>query len=402
VTYCDPPLYSLQSGHWFKLICGASFQHLPAVRSLALTYALAGADCVDVAPDPAVVAAARSGLAAAATQMARAGLAYRSPLLMISLNDGEDPHFRKVQFDPRRCPEDCLRPCERVCPAQAIPPLSLGQGSKADSTADATVGVIEARCYGCGRCVPICPIGLIEAQSHLVDPAVAMAMAAEGGIDALEIHTQVGRVEDFRRLWRSIEPWISSLKLVAISCPNPEGGAQIVDYLADLERIMGALPCPHVWQTDGRSMSGDIGAGTTHPAIKLAQHILAAQQQGHLGGFVQLAGGTNAYTVPKLQQLQLLAGVDRTGAAMTEPIAGTVAGVAYGSYARSLLAPVLDPLEDRSGDLDDDPESLRQALELAAGLARPLKARSPELADRYDQYYQTLQRSLHPARAAPT
>ncbi|MGF1674168.1 MAG: 4Fe-4S ferredoxin, partial [Rivularia sp. (in: cyanobacteria)] len=37
------PLLSLKEGHWFKLICGASFQHLPAVRSLTLAYTLAGA-----------------------------------------------------------------------------------------------------------------------------------------------------------------------------------------------------------------------------------------------------------------------------------------------------------------------------------------------------------------------
>jgi Fe-S-cluster-containing hydrogenase component 2 len=384
VTYCDPPLYSLQAGHWFKLICGASFQYLPAVRSLALTYALAGADCVDVAPDPAVVAAARSGLSAAAEMMMRAGVAVRSPLLMVSLNDGEDPHFRTVQFEADRCPSDCLRPCERVCPAQAIPA----------KTPDQRLGVIEARCYGCGRCVPICPIGLIEARSHVVDPAAAMAMVSpidgsgiDGpGIDALEIHTQVGRVEAFERLWRSITPWVGSLQLIAISCPNPDGGGAIVDYFKELRRIMGPLSCAHLWQTDGRSMSGDIGAGTTHPAIKLAQQILASD----LDGFVQLAGGTNAYTVPKLTQLGLLQdSLDAVDTTIQQ-----VAGIAYGSYARTLLDPVLTPLDDRPGNLEDYPELLSQGLALAAGLARPLKARSPDLADRYDQAYGLLQRSI--------
>lgn len=60
------PLQSLQQGTWFKLICGASYQHLPAIRNLALVYALAGADCVDVAADPAVIAAAQEGIEAVA------------------------------------------------------------------------------------------------------------------------------------------------------------------------------------------------------------------------------------------------------------------------------------------------------------------------------------------------
>lgn len=401
MTYFDPPLYSLSSGHWFKLICGASFQHLPAVRSLALTYALAGADCVDVAPDPAVIAAARSGLDAAAKQVMQTGLAYRSPLLMVSLNDGEDPHFRKVQFDPRHCPLDCPRPCERVCPAQAIPAQAIPAQPSPDP-AFAPVGVIETRCYGCGRCVPICPIGLIEARSHVIDPAAALAAA--GGIDALEIHTQIGRTEAFRHLWHAIEPWVGSLQLIAISCPNSDGG-DILDYLRDLKRIMGPLPCAHLWQTDGRSMSGDIGAGTTHPAIKLAQKILDSP----LDGFVQLAGGTNAYTVPKLGQLGLLNRAPTPPSMSAQPMSAqpmparpTVAGVAYGSYARTLLTPLFDRLEDRPGGLEHHPDLLSQALTLAAELARPLKARTPALADRYDHYYQTLQRSIQARQQAPS
>ncbi len=93
------PLQSLKQGDWFKLICGASFQHLPAVRSLTLAYTLAGADCIDVAADPAVIAAAQAGLKVAkslARDAQKRGFGYKgnSPFLMVSLNDGEDPHFR--------------------------------------------------------------------------------------------------------------------------------------------------------------------------------------------------------------------------------------------------------------------------------------------------------------------
>lgn len=85
-------------------------------------------------------------------------------------------------------------------------------------------------------------------------------------------------------------------------------------------------------------MSGDIGAGTTRSAIKLGQKVLAA----NLPGYVQLAGGTNNYTVPKLRTLGLL---QREG--LREGLTSTqhISGVAYGSYARVLLAPVLDQLE---------------------------------------------------------
>ncbi|HBL14801.1 MAG TPA: 4Fe-4S ferredoxin, partial [Cyanobacteria bacterium UBA11162] len=118
------PLRSLREGHWFKLICGASFQYLPAVRSLTLAYTLAGADCIDVAADPAVIAATQEALQVAThleDEAQARGWGRRSrPWLMVSLNDGEDPHFRKAEFDPNLCPTDCPRPCEKICPAQAI------------------------------------------------------------------------------------------------------------------------------------------------------------------------------------------------------------------------------------------------------------------------------------------
>ena len=105
-------LEALRSHQWFKLICGASYQHLPSIRHLALIYTLAGADCIDMAPDPATIAAAREGIAAALELDPKA----IAPLVMVSFNDGEDPHFRKAFFDPELCPSNCSRPCEKVCP----------------------------------------------------------------------------------------------------------------------------------------------------------------------------------------------------------------------------------------------------------------------------------------------
>ncbi|NJM85378.1 MAG: 4Fe-4S ferredoxin, partial [Leptolyngbyaceae cyanobacterium RM2_2_21] len=98
------------------------------------------------------------------------------------------------------------------------------------------------------------------------------------------------------------------------------------------------LNLPLIWQADGRPMSGDIGRGTTHAAVRLAQKLLMAD----LPGYVQLAGGTNQHTVHKLRSLGLLRSPQSSSP--------TIAGVAYGSYARSLLTPVinrLDPQEDQ-------------------------------------------------------
>lgn len=362
------PLNSLKQGHWFKLICGASFQHLPAVRNLTLAYTLAGADCIDVAADPAVIAAAKEALETAKQLTAKAkSRGFKPnphPWLMVSLNDGEDPHFRKAEFNPKHCPADCPRPCESICPASAI---VFNQRQTNSDQRTAYSGVLDERCYGCGRCVPLCPIGQISTRSYVFTPSALVSVVFSALPDAIEIHTQIGRTEDFQRLWNAIKPWVGQLKLIAISCPDGEG---MVDYLRLLKDIIGSLPCPLVWQTDGRPMSGDIGTGTTRAAVKVGQKVLNAG----LPGYVQLAGGTNAHTVEKLYSTGLLKHFSNSER--------YIAGVAYGSYARVLLAPVLEKLDASNSEtvtpcLENRPDLLWEAVSDADSLVSQLK--SPHL-----------------------
>ena len=345
------PLRSLFEGNWFKLICGASYQHLPAIRSLALAYSLAGADCIDVAADSAVISAAQEGIAVAAKLQVES-LGLSQPLLMVSLNDAEDPHFRKAQFDATKCPPDCPRPCEAVCPAQAID----------DS------GVIDRLCYGCGRCLPICPLGLIITRSYVSTPDTVIPLIEEMGIDAVEIHTQPGHFKQFERLWKSLYPAVKQLKVLAISCCD---GEDVVQYMRSLYDLISPLPCPLIWQTDGRPMSGDIGAGTTHAAVKFAQKIIDA----NLPGYIQLAGGTNSYTITKLKSARMLQNSNNHNINEKK-----VSGVAYGSYGRSLLLPILEQLEsdcansiDYETKLENSPQLLQQAIEKAHSLVTQIK-----------------------------
>ncbi|MBV8886894.1 MAG: 4Fe-4S ferredoxin [Chroococcidiopsidaceae cyanobacterium CP_BM_RX_35] len=408
------PLSSLKKGRWFKLICGASFQSLPAVRNLTLAYTLAGADCIDVAADAAVILAAQEARQAAtrltdeARQRGGGGSGKTPPWLMVSFNDGEDPHFRKAEFNRADCPTDCPRPCEDICPAQAIvfPPPAVPA---------LLPGVMADRCYGCGRCLPVCPSQLIYTRSYVSRPGAIAPLVLSTGIDAVEIHTQVGRLADFKRLWETIVPWVDQLRLVAISCPD---GDDLIDYLGSIYNLISPLPCPLLWQTDGRPMSGDIGDGTTRAAVKLGQKVLAAG----LPGYVQLAGGTNSYTVAKLRALGLLkeergrgrgeeGGTEedkaqpnalleapsppllpsltkfRSEGASARTSRSFISGVAYGSYARALLSPILDQLEKMEVNqasrtptmrLEAHPDLLWQAVTLAHTLVAQLK--SPQVA----------------------
>jgi Fe-S-cluster-containing hydrogenase component 2 len=461
-----------------------------------LAYTLAGADCIDVAADPAVIASALDALQVASqfggeAQARGFGFSHR-PLLMVSLNDGEDPHFRKAEFDPQFCPTDCPRPCEKICPAQAIvfqtannitaeeqgsnfkagvsykiPHHQSQIGSEKNHDWEANPksiiqnplsiegfsGVIDQRCYGCGRCLPVCPSQLINTRSYVFAGEAIAELILSSGVDALEIHTKVGHFTDFQRLWKAIAPWVNRLKLLAISCPDGDG---LIDYLWALHELIMPLPCPLIWQTDGRPMSGDIGMGATRAAVKLSQKVLAAR----LPGYVQLAGGTNAHTVMKLRATGLLKTLKvakllaQRGVSEAEPLGSAqaessqelnvgklqveslelstsnrqtvnlqpsnlqpsnlafgngfaanapcsanaeqpstqsyVAGIAYGSYARVLLSPILEKLEQlneeavdanlvslqnpRLGHLEEFPSLLWQAVATADSLVSQLKS----------------------------
>ncbi|MDX1976480.1 MAG: LdpA C-terminal domain-containing domain [Pseudanabaenaceae cyanobacterium bins.68] len=324
------PRSSLEQRHWFKLICGASYQHLPNIRNLALIYTLAGADCIDVASDPAVIRAAHAGIEAALAISLRP-----RPWLMISCNDGADPHFRKASFDSQACLTNCDRPCVPVCPTQAI---GFGQGND---------GVSSELCYGCGRCLSLCPVQIIQPQEQIYSPADLVHDPVLAWIDAIEIHTQTDRLPEFKALWQKLQALIPHLKLVSVSCgasPN------LASYLHSLVEVMQPPPPLLIWQTDGRPMSGDLGKGASQATLKLASQVLGLQ----LPGYVQLAGGTNDYTIARARTLNL-----------------GIAGIGFGGYGRKLVAKVLDLASDR---LEQQPHLLAQAVDLAANLVQAVKS----------------------------
>ncbi|GBE90334.1 4Fe-4S ferredoxin [Nostoc cycadae WK-1] len=214
-------------------------------------------------------------------------------------------------------------------------------------------------------------------------------MVISTGVDAVEIHTQVGRLKEFQKLWQAISPWAEQLKLLAISCPDGEG---MIEYLNAIYDLINPRPRTLIWQTDGRPMSGDIGDGTTLAAVKLGQKVLTA----NLPGYVQLAGGTNSYTVAKLKAMGLLKEAREQGSREARvkdsslpsaplPLcpSASIAGVAYGSYARVLLSPVLEQLENKEVNhtsvkatvhLEAEPDLLWEAVGLAHSLVSQIKS----------------------------
>ena len=154
---------------WVKLICGASNEDIVAIEDLCAIYSAAGVDYIDVAADQSIVEAARNGIKWAKE------VCGASPGLMISISDGKDIHFRKAKFDPLKCPSNCPRPCEKICPTFAI-----------DYS-----GVKESKCYGCGRCINSCPLNLISEYEYKLSNNDLQHTLQTIKPDAVEIHTEI-------------------------------------------------------------------------------------------------------------------------------------------------------------------------------------------------------------------
>ena len=171
---------------WIKLICGASNEDIVAIEDLCAIYTAAGVDYIDVAAEESIVHAAKKGIEWAKKVF------KNSPGLMISISDGNDIHFRKAKFDPLKCPPNCPRPCEKVCPTFAI-----------DNS-----GIKESKCYGCGRCLNSCPLNLISEYEYNLSKDDMGSTLQKIKPNAVEIHTEINRLDSFTK--------VASLSLIHI------------------------------------------------------------------------------------------------------------------------------------------------------------------------------------------
>lgn len=217
--------------------------------------------------------------------------------------------------------------------------------------------------------------------------------------------------KSFESLWKDLEDIIPELKAVAISFPFLEDKCRTIEFLShrrdtmlrtssnnfqvssyspsqpqiQRENNLKTIPKNIIWQTDGRPMSGDIGKGSTQQCVKFGSYILkealptlklregqAPQKQESLSTeeFIQLAGGTNGYTMKKLHENKLsftsceldsdqtsqkkASNVKEEGWKIQKGHNAYINGIAFGGYARKLLEPYFDLFQFESRFSKDD------------------------------------------------
>lgn len=236
-------------------------------------------------------------------------------------------------------------------------------------------GVIMQRCYGCGRCLSVCPYDRISAMSYIRDPTMTAELLKRSDVDAIEIHTTGKGTDMFSILWSSLGESINSVKLVAVSLPN--AGESTIDFMNAIHTIMQSYREGYnLWQLDGRPMSGDIGRGATRETVSFAVDLTSMSDRPQ--GFYQLAGGTNLYTVDSLKNAGLFKATTLPGTTTTENFGSQqalIGGIAYGGYARKIIGRILRKIPVQLGRMriEDHPGYLLEALQEAMSLVGPVK-----------------------------
>ena len=321
---------------WIKFICGASNEDIVAIEDLCAIYTAAGVNYIDVAAEVSIFLAAKKGIEWAKKVF------KNSPGLMISISDGDDIHFRKAKFDPLQCPPNCPRPCEKVCPTSAI-----------DNS-----GIKKNKCYGCGRCLNSCPLNLISDYEYNLSKDDLASTLQKIKPDAVEIHTDIDRIDSFKKVVNTLKNSETKLKNISISC----GLNQIVQKSHEPEdllkafweryEILNELKIPLIWQLDGRPMSGDLAPATSRDTVNLFEKIGSDLPPG----LIQLAGGTNEKTHEFLNSNNL------------------PDGIAFGSAARKIMQPLIEFAHKNNKRLYEYPERMALAIKKAEKFLEPWKS----------------------------
>lgn len=290
VLSLDKTLASLNNGSYKKIICGAANTSERQVERMALVYALAEANVIDIAPLENIYNATKRGINRALVINPE----LVPPLIMTSVNVGDDKHFRKASFNYAQC-VNCLE-CAKVCDVNKDP----------------------EKCYGCARCVEACQHNAIS----MIKMPIGLKIK---DYETIEIHTGSSTIEEVQAYVEINKSSINKASLISVSIDSSRFNA--VDLINYTNSIVSLFGRKIIIQADGLSMRGGSSKTATLPTISAASMLIDAG----VNAYIQLSGGTNHLT----QEIVKITGLK-------------ISGIAWGTFARKIILEQIETPDENS------------------------------------------------------
>lgn len=309
---------ALRDGSFTKIICGASNTNKKHIERLAIVYSLSGANALDICPTPDIFEAAKSGVKRALeiyNQNPQKFPNFKEPVIMISIDSGDDLHFRKAEINPAKC-TNCLK-CINSCPSGAL------------FSKDDLLKFNKENCYGCGRCEGAClqnAINFIKlniTDSHAsASPSLRMTMWNEN-IKAIEVHTGNNSVEEVKKFLELNVSLLKNTELMSFCVESKRfSHNELINYVNSLIDLISQKV---IIQIDGIPMGATDKPDSSLQTVSAAKVLL----ENNVNAYIQLSGGTNQHTRNLVNQLEL-----------------KISGIGYGTFARKLILSYLEELDD--------------------------------------------------------
>lgn len=295
----SPVITKLQEHKFHKLIIGAALKDYKTIEEFAYLFTHAQADVIDISAFPHSVISAKKGI----TQALEEDASLTEPLIMVSVNIGQDPHFRRIELKEENCTE-CLA-CVPTCPSGAF------QNNEFSYNDDL--------CFGCSLCLSSCHFDALEFTNWSAFETKSLIELQAIGARAIEIHLN-NELDAFSEFYKSIPEFELESFCIGSGQMDP---AQLVKaaetIIQEVKNKHGAAKALII-QVDGKAMSGAAEQNTDIVSIEAAKSIMHLQSDTV---FIQLAGGITDKSFTKAFE----AGVK-------------VNGVAIGSYARKKISTI--------------------------------------------------------------
>jgi Fe-S-cluster-containing hydrogenase component 2 len=306
-------LKNLADKKFHKLIIGAALKNYDAIEKFSYYFSHARADVIDISAFPHSVISAKKGIQKALAEDS----SLIEPLIMVSVNIGEDPHFRRIKLDWDHCTE-CLA-CIPTCPANAF-------------TATTRFNYNADLCFGCSNCLPACDFSAMEFETWSAFNPDSLHELKNLGAKAIEIHLN-NDLQAFEEFYSKMPEF--ELESFCIGSEQMTEAELIKATDSIIHQVRTKHDQVFIIQTDGIPLSGarefykeDKDLVSIKNAKIVIEHIKKNHKETQDSIAIQIAGGITERSLSLAKKL----GVE-------------INGVAIGSYARKALQTSINPIE---------------------------------------------------------